>query len=332
VTPNTTSKLPMKKSSCSCHPVLPTPPRPAGGNQSKLQTTAPQRPPRWMTHYRGASATITTRPPTSREEIGRGCAPAPAQATSTGRFTTMTPPHRRTLPPATTAGQRRSNDETTERRRKHQLLIQWAVALGSSSAPAIGVVNGDQETKSDLGPRSDPPHRQKTTRQDRKLNYLSTAVASPPPSPASRGRRRGSGSTRLGKVLATVAGRGRGERHRRWSKPLPFSRRIVKTGAITALPTSSMARSSRRSQHRRRGNLKSRWPTCCYPQHLYFVALWTLQHSGSSAKLLYPEFASRKSSATTTNSQQGRCFQHLSPPNHPFLPELHTVDHPKLPR
>jgi hypothetical protein len=123
---------------------LQLPPRPphastAGRRKpSRLQTAAPQRPPRWMTHCRGRVENRTTRPPTSKEEIGRGSAPAPAHTTSTGRFPTTMPPHRRTLPPATTAGQRRSDDETTERRREHQLLIQRADALGSSSAPAIG--------------------------------------------------------------------------------------------------------------------------------------------------------------------------------------------------
>jgi hypothetical protein len=132
-----------------------------------------------MTHYRGASATTTTRPPTSKEEIGRGSALAPAQTTSTGRFTTTTPPHCRTPPPATTAGQRRSNDETAERRRKHQLLIQHTVALGSSTAPAIGAGNGDQEHRSDVGARSN--HRVDGKQQGRtkaKLPIYSRSVTS----------------------------------------------------------------------------------------------------------------------------------------------------------
>jgi hypothetical protein len=104
----------------------------------RLQTAAPQRPPRWMTHCRGASETT----PRGHRRARRSWVGAARQSQPTRPPPTASPPRchltAEFFPPATTAGQRRSDDKTTERRREHQLLIQRAVAPGSSSAPAIG--------------------------------------------------------------------------------------------------------------------------------------------------------------------------------------------------
>jgi hypothetical protein len=109
----------------------------------------------------------------SKEEMIRGSAPAPVHTTSTSRFPTTMPSHRRSLPPATMAGQRRTDDMTTERRREHQLLIQRAVAPWSSPAPAIGANDSDQEARLDLGARSKSPLQPKPTgKQQTKTNYL----------------------------------------------------------------------------------------------------------------------------------------------------------------